>query len=78
MTDEPQMPRLPYWLVILDATGTVFFTLGLLGVNGVATDTFPVLQDKDTSWSLLWSGSILLLYAGVRLIRTLREQQGDD
>lgn len=61
--------KIPLHLLALDAIGALAAGLGLWGALAGGGAVLPVLADPRVAWSIVAIGVLLMVYAGVELVR---------
>jgi hypothetical protein len=61
--------KIPLHLIVMDAIGALAAGLGLWGALAGGGTTLPILARPRVAWSLVAIGVLLMIYAGVELVR---------
>ena len=61
--------KIPLHLIVMDAIGALAAGLGLWGALAGGGTTLPILASPRVAWSLVAIGGLLMIYAGVALVR---------
>ena len=61
--------KIPLHLIVMDAIGALAAGLGLWGALAGGGTTLPILASPRVAWSLVAIGVLLMIYAGVALVR---------
>lgn len=61
--------KIPLHLLLLDAIGALAAGLGLWGALAGGGATVPILADARVAWSIVAVGLLLMIYAGVEIVR---------
>lgn len=65
-----EQPGFPVSLIVIDAIGTAFLAVGLLGLFAPdnATTLLPVMADSNSAWVCIGIGAALILFATSEII----------
>ena len=61
--------KIPLHVIVMDAIGALAAGLGLWGALAGGGTSLPVLASPRVAWSLVAIGVLLMVYAGVELVR---------
>jgi hypothetical protein len=67
--------RIPPHVIVMDAIGALATGLGVWGALGGGGTTLPVLASPRVAWSLVAIGVLMMLYAGVEIVRIALDQR---
>ena len=68
--------KIPLHLLVLDAVGALAAGLGLWGALAGGGAVLPVLANPRVAWSTVAIGVLLMVYAGVELVRVALRRRG--
>ena len=68
--------RIPLHLLVLDAIGALTTGVGLWGALAGGGATLPILANPRVAWSIAAIGVLLMVYAGVELVRIALRRRG--
>jgi len=75
---DQKKPGFPVFLIAIDAMGTAFLAVGLLGLLApeAVTTFLPIMADRYTPWVCTGIGAALILFATSEIIGHLFGRRG--
>ncbi|MGE5791499.1 MAG: hypothetical protein ACM36B_02325 [Bacteroidota bacterium] len=67
--------KIPLHVIVVDASGAIATALGLWAALGDGGAALPVLANPRVAWSLVAIGVLMMVYAGVAIVRIALDRQ---
>jgi hypothetical protein len=67
--------KIPLHVIVVDAIGAIATALGLWAALGGGGAALPVLANPRVAWSLVAIGVLMMVYAGVEIVRIALDRQ---